>query len=123
MTVVAYPARREQLPSRQLDGIASAHIEELSVALPGLRRGDGLAGWRIEGLSADDADRTQIQFGLICAHLRHLRMGPFPCYGLRRVRSANRGPELTAARPLPPAGGRGPCVGRAPVRDCGRELA
>src|SRR5260370_40291300 len=69
----------------------------------------------VKGLSADDADGSQIQDDPICAHLRNLRMVSAPPYGRRRVLSANRGPELTAARPLPPAGGRGsgpgPCSG------------
>jgi len=43
--------------ARELDGIASAHIEELSAALPGFAEADGVAGRVYEkGLSADYAD-------------------------------------------------------------------
>src|SRR5258708_675562 len=73
----------------------------------------------VKGPSADDADGSQIQDDPICAHLRNLRMVSSPPYGRRRFLSVNRGPELTAARPLPPACGRGP----EPGRDDGLELA
>jgi hypothetical protein len=47
----------------------------------GVRRGDGLAGWRIEGLSADDADRTQMEDARVAARQARVAVRQAPCRG------------------------------------------